>query len=905
MATILTGAQRRFFQLVLWLAVFMLANSLYLFTSHGEASGASLAIFYQVMLLAHLVGGSVLLLLTAIFVAWHLRRVRKLMRFSAVFSGSGLTVAAVALFGTGVFIISQANSREHRWVFHAHQALAVLGPIFYGVHRWVSHFPPARRMQVRCGVVFGIFVVAMWSSHLSTRSETAPLAAAAEPKFDPFIPFVPRHYPDKSSPFFPASTTTTSGKFLASRIVTRDELGNQERINEDIKRLGFAANVRIGADTCVRCHADIVAQWETSAHRFSSFNNIAYRAAVENMRRKVGFEKSQWCAGCHDPAVMLAGNMTKEIVPTTPESQAGLTCLACHAIDKIHGVEGNGNYNIADESPSPYLFDDHSDGWRRFLSDQVLKSKPAAHKKMFLKPFFRESEYCLTCHKVSLDVPVNNYRYIRGQDEYDNWHDSGVSHNAARTFYLPDQSKSCQDCHMPPEEATRGDLAARDGKVKSHRFLAVNTALPFWRGDFDTIARIEKALEGALRVDIFALKYADGTMVRALDVARPHVAIGEETIFEIVVRNQGVGHTFPGGTTDSNEAWLEVTVTDANGNTVYRSGGIDEDGFVDKRAHFYRTVMVRHDGTEATDRDPQEFHVPAFSRVIGPGSADVARYAITVPKDAGALRVRARLLWRKFNRTYTNFVFRQPGIQVPDLPHLKTDGPVAALPVTTLAKDEIVLGVARTRGVATPVDSDEHWMRFNDHGIASLLQGAFDVAEESFKEVARLAPKRPDGFRNQARRWIRSGTPARARDFLLAVDKVAPTDPQRPYFWGRYFERMEEYERAEKAYQASLEVFPNDRDAWRRLGEVRFKLQRYEDSLVAFLRVLKIDPEDLQSHKRRLDIYRQLGKEFEAGEAEKAFLHFKRDDVAEEVARAFLQSREDINHEAQRRHIHR
>ena len=92
---------------------------------------------------------------------------------------------------------------------------------------------------------------------------------------------------------------------------------------------------------------------------------------------------------------------------------------------------------------------------------------------------------CLTCHKVSLDVPVNDYRWLRGQNEYDNWHDSGVAQNAARTFYRPRDpitgqpvKKNCQDCHMPLEDAPLGDVSAKDGKVRSHRFIAVNTALP-------------------------------------------------------------------------------------------------------------------------------------------------------------------------------------------------------------------------------------------------------------------------------------------------------------------------------------------------------------------------------------------------------------------------------------------
>jgi tetratricopeptide (TPR) repeat protein len=170
--------------------------------------------------------------------------------------------------------------------------------------------------------------------------------------------------------------------------------------------------------------------------------------------------------------------------------------------------------------------------------------------------------------------------------------------------------------------------------------------------------------------------------------------------------------------------------------------------------------------------------------------------------------------------------------------------------------------------------------------------------------VARLRPDLPDGHRNQARRWIVSAQPEKARPFLEKTDEVAPTDPQRPYFWGLYFDRIEEFEEAEKAFLASLEVFPEDRDALRRLGAVRYKLHKYEASLEAYLKALAIDPEDVESHKRRLDIYRQLGKEREAAEAQEAFEKYKLDEHAQEVARRFLLENEAVNEEAQPRHVH-
>ncbi|MGQ0613851.1 MAG: tetratricopeptide repeat protein [Planctomycetaceae bacterium] len=906
MPTILTRAQRKYLRVLLAVALFVLANSAFLFLAHRQDA---MGLFYQLMLIAHVVGGVAVLLLATLFLLWHLRRVRNLLRFPAVSSGVGLTLAAYLLFATGLFLFSEANTRENAWILLAHQLLGILAPALYATHRLVSHFRPARRSALAGGCAFAFLLLVMVGLHAGTLppppSQGSPRELALGQ--DPFLPFRPSNYPDASSPFFPSSVTTDSNRFFPAAVITRDERGDFERIRADVERFGFAANVPIGADTCARCHPDIVAQWETSAHRFASFNNPFYRASVEKFRETRGKEASQWCAGCHDPAIMLAGNMTGEIEPLIPESQAGLTCLACHVIERLHGTVGNGNYHVADEKPSPYLFDTSKSGPFREVADTLIKMRPAVHKAQMKKPFFTKSEFCSACHKVSLDVPVNRYRFVRGQNEFDAWHDSGVSHNAARTFYLPPAARQCQDCHMPREEAPLGDVSAKGGMVRSHRFLAVNTALPYVRGDFDTLRRIEAFLrDEKLRIDLFALERADGSLERALDRARPVLAAGEEVIFEVVVRNLGVGHTFPGGTNDSNEGWIEFQATDADGRVLLHSGAMGSDGRVDPAAHFYRVVMVRHDGTWANERDPHLFHFPAFVRVIGPGSADVARYAVKIPEGGagGRITARAKLNWRKFNRDYSEFVFLQRKLKVPDLDHLRGQA-VPDLPVTVIEEDSVTLEVGAAPARGRGVDDPALWMRFNDHGIASLLQGAFDVAEASFEGVTRLRPDLPDGWRNLARRWIQSGTPQKARPLLEKATALVPDHPQVPYFWGRYYERVEEFAEAERAYLASLRTFPADRDAWRNLGQVRFKLHKYAEALEAYLEVLALDPEDLEAHKRRLDIYRLLGREAEAAEAEKAFEKYQKDDQAEQVALDFLRRHGEINDDAQRRHVHR
>ena len=89
---------------------------------------------------------------------------------------------------------------------------------------------------------------------------------------------------------------------------------------------------------------------------------------------------------------------------------------------------------------------------------------PEPHRKTFMKPFMRldSAEYCSTCHKVHLDVPVNNYRWIRGFNDYDNWQASGVSGQGARSFYYPPKTSTCSQCHMPRSQVKRSRKSQRD-----------------------------------------------------------------------------------------------------------------------------------------------------------------------------------------------------------------------------------------------------------------------------------------------------------------------------------------------------------------------------------------------------------------------------------------------------------
>jgi hypothetical protein len=119
----------------------------------------------------------------------------------------------------------------------------------------------------------------------------------------------------------------------------------------------------------------------------------------------------------------------------------------------------------------------------------------------------------------------------------DNWQASGVSGQGARSFYYPPKSQKCADCHMPLVDSN--DPAARDGKVRSHRFAAANTALPFVNGDSVQLKAVQDFLkDGQVTVDIFGIARTSAAAVpretKIRDGADQQVAssfpVGEESM---------------------------------------------------------------------------------------------------------------------------------------------------------------------------------------------------------------------------------------------------------------------------------------------------------------------------------------------------------------------------------------
>ena len=645
-------------------AVLLLANTAYI------AAAASPTVFYMGNVLAHAVVGA------AVWIAALALSVRdRAFRASwpARVSVTALTIAGLI----GVEIVRRGNLLELRWVLIAHIAAGAIATAALVPLAWrlaASSAAGARRFGIAYQVSAAALVVVPATAAVWSAAHPNPDDRIVNPRMAPLS--MHEEGGGSRSPFFPSSAQTNVGGTIPS-----DFFMDSER--------------------CGECHKDIYDQWQGSAHHFASFNNQFYRKSIEYMQSVVGTAPSKWCAGCHDHAVFFNGRFDRPIAEQidTPEAQAGLACTSCHAITRVDSSMGNGGFTIA-YPPLHHLASSRQPVIRAV--DRLLTYlDPEPHRRTFMKPFMRldSAEFCATCHKVHLDVPVNDYRWFRGFNDYDTWQASGVSGQGARSFYYPDKPSTCVDCHMP-RVASRDAGRHSDGTVHSHRFPAANTALPFVNHDAAQMkATTDFLTSGFVSVDIFAASPIDdhlagtpmvrrsgeapqamsgfavgeeaelnapvvirevGELAAPLDRAAPALEPGSTVRLDVVVRTRKIGHFFPGGTVDAFDVWLEVIGRDADGRTIFWSGQVADDGRgpVEPGAHFYRSYQLDAHGNHIDKRNAWQSRSLLYVRLIPPGAADVAHYRVRIPKDAkGPLTFTARLQYRKFAHAYTQFAY--------------------------------------------------------------------------------------------------------------------------------------------------------------------------------------------------------------------------------------------------------
>jgi len=862
----------------------LVVNAFYLLAIRGleAATGETYQNwFYMIMFLAHLVLGVILIVPFIVFAVTHARRAHNRPNRRAVKMGYALLVSATLLLISGLvltrleglIVVKDPTIRSTAYWIH------VITPL---VAAWlfVLHRLAGRKILWQRGRRWAAVAVGL-AALLALLQSQDPRAWNVEG------PTSGEQY------FFPSLARTSTGDFIPAEVLDNNAY-------------------------CERCHSDTHERWENSVHHISSFNNPPYAFSVRETRkvalaRDGNVQASRFCAGCHDPVVFFSGRFDDPDFNdmTDPTAHAGITCTVCHSITHINSPRGNADYTIEEPEHYPFAFSDS--GVLRFVNEQLVKAKPGLHKKTFLKPHHETAEFCATCHKVHLPEELNQYKFLRGQNHYDSFLLSGVSGHGVASFYYPETAEtSCNGCHMEALESS--DFGAREIddsgvlQVHDHLFPSANTAiahlldLPDWVQDAHVAFN-----EDVMRVDLFGVKAngnLDGELTAPLRPEVPVLRPGEPYLFEIVVRTLGLGHHFTQGTADSNQIWLDVTVSQ-DGQTIGRSGGVDEVGRVDPWSHFINSYVLDREGNRIDRRNAEDIFVPLYNHQIPPGAADVIHYAIDIPEDLeGPVRVDVALRYRKFDTTYMRYVYG------PDY--------VNDLPVMTLATDSLEFPVAGAEAQELQRQSEvdiPEWQRWNDYGIGLLRKGGkskgeLRQAEIAFQRVESLG--RPDGPLNLARVYLAQGTVEdRAID---ALERASNFDPPAPawsvaWFTGLVNKQNGFLDEAIVSFESLIEG--DDRETRRRgfdfsydyrllneLGQTLFERSKVERgparaeqraALLArataqFERALEIDPENVTAHYNLSLIHRQLENAALAEENFALYLKYKPDDNARDLA---------------------
>ena len=664
----------------------------------------------------------------------------------------------------------------------------------------------------------------------------------------------------------------------------------------------------ISAARCVSCHQDTHQAWSESLHR-NAAREPFYRESADILLKTRGIEFTRHCESCHTPVALFSGALSKKSgktsAPFTSLDDEGVTCTICHSVTEAR-LDGTGSYII--RRPALLAKEDGSPVYGDFTDEQILADVPG-HKRAVMRPLLKSPEFCATCHKVDAPPSLNGYKNIRGFSAYDEWQQSGASHESVTPFYKRAERTDCRGCHMSKVESVN-DRAAKQGKIASHRWLGANTAAPLFYGQTKQAELTEKFLQAdVLDVDIFAIKReVTGELIAPLALMTENCFAplpNEEVTAEVVISNRNAAHSFPPEVRDLYEAWVEFEAIDADGKTMYRSGFLKPDGMLDESAHVYKQIILDEQARPITRHQIWLTNIKAYDNAILPGRSDIARFRFRMPESQQPVTLRARVNYRRFNQEYTNYVLTRQKRQL-TVPAVR----MAEAVVTIAAHDHRLMPAKHATAHHLQTEIPQ-WKRWNDYGIGLLEQDQHSQAAKAFHNAAALNPADSNLLVNQAIAEMRTEKFSQVRDQWhraeSLLDSALLLDPMN---WRtRFFKSLTlrgNGKLADAANELSQIVrqYPRDREVIRNLGQTLYTIGRMTEAQEAFERLLAIDPTDSGSWQFLSSIYASEGLKADAERAQSLYLRWREDPRAYDIALRFFAAHPQWGDERVSAHAH-
>lgn len=642
------------------------------------------------------------------------------------------------------------------------------------------------------------------------------------------------------------------------------------------------------AEYCAHCHQEAYHQWRQALHS-NSFRTPFYRTSVNILIRTKGIEFSRHCDSCHNPIAVLAGGLTQESHVDRKFDSDGLTCMTCHSIQSLQSTNGNGGFVMG--IPAVMVDEKGNRIPGESPDDEILKHTDR-HSQAVMKDFLRTPEFCAACHKANLPDTLNDYKFVRAFTTYDEWQNSKFSQRNPLTFYSGDFT-TCQGCHMKRAANTLPDYGAKNGTFASHRWLAGNTAVPFYYG-FDE--QLEKTIQflrsgNYMNVDIFAIKKAgDDKMIAPLGSVPYELKANDSVETYVVFQNKNIGHSLVPEVRDLYEAYAEFIVKDSTGKEIYHSGFIKPDGMLDERAHSFTNRPVTEKGEFVDNHKVWTIRSVAYDNTVQAGRSTLVRYQFHIPADAkGSITITAKVNYRHLRQSYLNNIFGK-------------DHPL--YPLVDIASRTRVLNIGENPGGPADPSDNPDWMRWNNLGISYLDQSQYSDAVQAFAEVVKLRPDYADGYTNIGLtniQWEKYSSAKSALDKALSLS----TNNARALFYLALVERRTGHTEAEIAdLKKVVEQYPQSRDAHRELGVSYYQQHSYDAAMKQFEKLQQIDPDDLAAHYNLSILYRRMGLKDKAAEQQAMFVTKKFDPGSPTYSLNFLRQHPEISTESIPWHMH-
>ncbi len=528
-----------------------------------------------------------------------------------------------------------------------------------------------------------------------------------------------------------------------------------------------------GSGVCAQCHASqvdaagksvsIVNDWR-STMMGNAARDPFWRAKVSheglvNPDHKAELENV--CTRCHAPAGNENAHHNGQELYSVAEMEAdplaldGVQCTVCHQIPE----NSLGNFS------GTFLIGTNKTIWGPYPNPVgTAMINNTGYTPVYSK-HIEDSRICGSCHTL-LTNSVDNDGVATGnqfveQAIYQEWENSDY----------PASKTSCQSCHMPSINdlvviSSRPNNLAPRSPFSKHNFQGANVFM----GKILKANAVELGLTATdVQFDSTLARNLRSLQQKAVDVQLDIPQRTADTLFADLRLHNKSGHKLPGGY-PSRRIFVELTVTDDNGQILFHSGAMDADGQImdedstyephynmindENEVQIYELVMgdVNHQVTTVLERanyalkdnriPPDGFKITHFAYdtvpIVGKAAADtdfnkendiegsgadVIHYHIPITENTATLTVDAKVYYQTVSSKWLAHMF---GYSSPEIDRFRSY-------FNTADKTPVLMGQKEVKSAYTGIANlnKEDWRIFPNpsHGEINI------EAQEEIKSV--------------------------------------------------------------------------------------------------------------------------------------------------------------------------